>query len=77
MAEISKALDQCRLSMSEMIREIASGKEYADDYFRKTFDSLLSQTASPQNLSCQFELNRQAYENQLEKLKIDRAHRCV
>ena len=74
MAEISKALDQCRLSMSEMIREIASGKEYADDYFRKTFDSLLSQTASPQNLSCQFELNRQAYENQLEKLKIDLAH---
>lgn len=74
MAEISKALDQCRLSMSEMIREIASGKEYADDYFRKTFDSLLSQTASPQNLSRQFELNRQAYENQLEKLKIDLAH---
>ena len=57
-----------------MIREIASGKTYADDYFKKTFESLLSQTASPRNLFRQFEMNRQAYENQLEKLKIDLAH---
>lgn len=72
--ESSKALDRCRGDVSEMIREIASGKTYADDYFKKTFDSLLSQTASPRNLFRQFEMNRQAYENQLEKLKIDLAH---
>ena len=72
--ESSKALDRCRGDVSEMIREIASGKTYADDYFKKTFESLLSQTASPRNLFRQFEMNRQAYENQLEKLKIDLAH---
>ena len=67
--ESSKALDRCRGDVSELIRVIASGKTYADDYFKKTFDSLLSQTASPRNLFRQFEMNRQAYENQLEKLK--------
>jgi len=72
--EISKALDRCRVDVSELIRGIMSGKTYADDYFKKTFDSLLSQTVSPRNLSRQFEMNRQAYENQLEKLKIDLAH---
>ena len=72
--ESSKALDRCRGDVSELIRVIASGKTYADDYFKKTFDSLLSQTASPRNLFRQFEMNRQAYENQLEKLKIDLAH---
>lgn len=72
--ESSKALDRCRGDVSEMIRGIASGKTYADDYFKKTFESLLSQTASPQDLFRQFEMNRQAYENQLEKLKIDLAH---
>ncbi len=72
--EISKALDRCRGDVSELIRGIMSGKTYVDDYFKKTFDSLLSQTASPRNLSRQFEMNRQAYENQLEKLKIDLAH---
>ena len=72
--ESSKALDRCRGDVSEIIREIASGKTYADDYFKKTFESLLSQTASPRNLFRQFEMNRQGYENQLEKLKIDLAH---
>ena len=67
--ESSKALDRCRGDVSELIRVIASGKTYADDYFKKTFDSLLSQTASPRNLFRQFEMNRQAYENQREKLK--------
>ena len=43
--ESSKALDRCRGDVSEMIRGIASGKTYADDYFKKTFDSLLSQTS--------------------------------
>ena len=42
--ESSKALDRCRGDVSELIRVIASGKTYADDYFKKTFDSLLSQT---------------------------------
>ena len=35
--ESSKALDRCRGDVSEMIREIASGKTYVDDYFKKTF----------------------------------------
>ena len=72
--EISRALEDCRIRLGEVIREIASRKSYADDYFRKTFESLLSQTGHPHNLARQFEMNRQAYENQLEKLKIDLAH---
>ena len=71
---ISKSLENCRMNLSELIRDMASRKEYADDYFKKTFDSLLSQTGNPQNLKQQFEMNRMAYENQLEKLKIDLAH---
>lgn len=74
MAELTKALEGCRYEVSEFIRELASEKEYADDYFSRTFDSLLSQTASPGNLSRQFEMNLQAYENQLEKLRIDLAY---
>ena len=74
MTGISRLLENCRMNLSELIRDIASGKEYADDYFKKTFDSLLSQTGNPQNLKRQFEMNRTAYENQLEKLKIDLAH---
>ncbi len=74
MTELIKVKDHCRIELSELIRKIASEGVYADDYFKKTFDSLLSQTSSPQNLSRQFEMNRMAYENQLEKLKIDLAH---
>lgn len=73
-AEISKKLERCRESLSELIREISAEKVYADDYFKKTFDSLRSQISNSRNLSRQFEMNRLAYENQLEKLKIDLAH---
>ena len=74
MSELSKMLGNCRMSLADLIRAIASGKEYADDYFRKTFDSLLSQIDQPENLLRQFDMNSLAYENQLEKLKIDLAH---
>ena len=74
MSELSKMLGNCRMSLSDLIRAIATRKEYADDYFRKTFDSLLSQIEQPENLLKQFEMNSRAYENQLEKLKIDLAH---
>lgn len=73
-AEISKKLERCRESLSELIREISAEKVYVDDYFKKTFDSLRSQISNSKNLSRQFEMNRLAYENQLEKLKIDLAH---
>lgn len=74
MSELSKMLGNCRMNLADLIRAIASGKEYADDYFRKTFDSLLSQINQPENLLRQFDMNSLAYENQLEKLKIDLAH---
>ena len=74
MSELSKILRDYRISLSDLIRTIASRKEYADDYFRKTFDSLLSQLDQPESLLKQFEMNSLAYENQLEKLKIDLAH---
>lgn len=74
MSGLSKMLENCRMSLADLIRAIASGKEYADDYFRKTFDSLLSQIDQPENLLKQFDMNFLAYENQLEKLKIDLAH---
>ena len=74
MSELSKILRDYRISLSDLIRTIVSRKEYADDYFRKTFDSLLSQLDQPESLLKQFEMNSLAYENQLEKLKIDLAH---
>ena len=52
---ISKSLENCRMNLSELIRDMASRKEYADDYFKKTFDSLRSQTGNPQNLKQQFD----------------------
>lgn len=57
--------------ISEMIRNIADKKEYEDDYFRKTFVSLLTQAKNPDNLLLQYETNVASYENQLEKLRID------
>lgn len=73
LADASKELAACQINMYETISTIASKEDYADDYFKKTFDSLLTQTGNPRNLSEQFEVNRASYENQLEKLKIDLA----
>ena len=57
--------------LAEEIRSIAAKDIYAEDYFKKTFDSLL--TASPKNLAEQYAVNKASYESQLEKLKIDLA----
>lgn len=57
MSELSKILRDYRISLSDLIRTIVSRKEYADDYFRKTFDSLLSQLDQPESLLKQFEMN--------------------
>lgn len=59
--------------LAEEIRSIAAKDIYAEDYFKKTFDSLLTQTASPKNLAEQYAVNKASYESQLEKLKIDLA----
>ena len=74
MSDIAKQLENCRVELAELIRNLAAQSTYAEDYFRKTFHSLLTQTDNPQNLLKQYEINRMAYENQLEKLKIDLAH---
>ena len=37
--------------LAEEISSIAAKDIYAEDYFKKTFDSLLTQTASPKNLA--------------------------
>lgn len=65
------ALKDYQSHLSEQIRNIASKDVYADDYFKKTFDSLLLQVSNPDNLKQQFEINKTSYTNQLEKLKID------
>ena len=59
--------------LAEEISSIAAKDIYAEDYFKKTFDSLLTQTASPKNLAEQYAVNKASYESQLEKLKIDLA----
>ena len=74
MSDITKQLESCRVELAEQIRNLASESAYAEDYFKKTFHSLLTQTDNPQNLLKQYEINHMAYENQLEKLKIDLAH---
>lgn len=66
-----EALTLERSNIAEKIREIASKEEYSDDYFGKTFANLLSQVNDPGNLVKQFAVNKAAYENQLEKLKVD------
>lgn len=57
--------------IERMIRTISSKEEYADDYFKKTFQNLLVQTAQPIQLSKQYEMNKTSYESQLAKLKVD------
>ena len=52
--------------LAEEIRSIAAKDIYAEDYFKKTFDS-------PKNLAEQYAVNKASYESQLEKLKIDLA----
>lgn len=71
--QISKEMVNMQIQIYDKIHGIASKREYADEYFKKTFDSLLVQTKQPLYLSQQFEINRISYENQLEKLKIDLA----
>lgn len=56
--------------LAEEIRSIAAKDIYAEDYFKKTFDSLLTQTASTKNLAEQYAVNKASYESQLENLKL-------
>lgn len=69
-----EALRDKQADITEEIRKIKSKEEYADDYFRKTFDALLAQTGNPMNLSEQYSINKSSYDSQLEKLKIDLAN---
>lgn len=69
--DIDGALTHERTNIYEKIREISSKEEYSEDYFAKTFANLLSQAGDPYNLARQFQVNKAAYENQLEKLKVD------
>ena len=57
--------------LAEEIRSIAAKDIYAEDYFKKTFDSLLTQTASPKNLAEQYAVNKASYESQLKKIKLN------
>lgn len=68
------ALREKQSSISEEIRKIEGKEEYSDDYFRKTFASLLAQTGNPFHLLEQYNINKSSYESQLEKLKIDLAN---
>lgn len=69
--QISETLRKKQDGMDRLIRTISSKEEYAEDYFKKTFDNLLLQTGQPYLLCQQYEMNRTSYENQLTKLKID------
>ena len=69
--DLSDALAKKRGDITDEIKLISSREQYADDYFAKTFSNLLSQAGIPHQLARQYEINRSAYENQLEKLKVD------
>lgn len=56
--------------LAEEIRSIAAKDIYAEDYFKKTFDSLLTQTASPKNLAEQYAVNKASYESSWKNLKL-------
>lgn len=70
---VKDALSRYQNYMAEQIRNIADKKYYEEDYFRKTFASLLTQTGNPDALLQQYNTNKSSYESQLEKLKIDLA----
>lgn len=69
--QITDGLRKKQDAMDRLIRSISSKEDYADDYFKKTFENLLLQTGQPYQLYQQYEMNHTSYENQLEKLKID------
>ncbi len=71
--QVKDKLSEYQNYISEEIRSIANNKDYEDDYFKKTFISLLNQTSNPDNLLEQYNTNKATYENRLEKLKIDLA----
>lgn len=69
--DLSDALLKERAAMSDEIKRISLKKEYADDYFSKTFANLLSLIGNPIQISRQYDISRSAYQNQLEKMKVD------
>ena len=69
--DIQETLTMEKDNIAEKIRELSLKEEYADDYFRKALANLLSQVNDAYNLAKQFAVNTAAYENQLEKLKVD------
>ena len=74
LAKAKEKLSNEQNSISETIRNIEGMNEYQDVYFKKTFESLLAQISNPHNLSLQYDVNKAAYESQLEKLTIDLAN---
>ena len=56
--------------LAEEIRSIAAKDIYAEDYFKKTFDSLLTQTASPKNLAEQYAVNKVRMRASWKNLKL-------
>lgn len=61
----------CRARISDELMGLMAKEEYAEDYFRKTFESLKQQMDVPKLLQEQYQINCTSYENQLEKLRID------
>lgn len=74
LADSKESLSNEQSNISEKIRNIEGKNEYQDVYFKKTFESLLTQISNPHNLSLQYDVNKATYESQLEKLTIDLAN---
>lgn len=73
LVDIKEKLSNEQSNISEIIRNIEGMNKYQDAYFKKTFESLLAQISNPHNLLLQYNINKAAYESQLEKLTIDLA----
>ena len=66
--------EKCRIKVADLIRDTASVEEYKDEFFRKGFDNLLSQTDNAYSLKKQHDIIIGSYRGILEKLEVDLAN---
>lgn len=66
--------EKCMIKVADLIRDTASVEEYKDEFFRKGFDNLLSQTDNAYSLKKQHDIIIGSYRGILEKLEVDLAN---
>ena len=63
--------DRKQREVTELIRHVSAKPEYKDEFFKRGFDNLLSQTENPYHLKEQLNTIMESYSGILKKLQID------